>query len=383
VEYHKQNGTVEVLGNNKKKNPQLTKWGNYARRTAIAVLTNRGKSAEFTIQQCKMLVDIGLVPLQFYQYGLDDSDKVGTQQDSTIQNVTETLTYTPSSVTQSLEAITMNMTQFVASMSSKMANDNTTGNKTQSLAVTARNVAQSLAATTINVDVDDDDRKPAAVVIDTAPNVTQPLEATAGNKTQSLADTARNVNQSLASRTSDVTVDDDDRKPEAVLFEATAGNKTQSPAATASNVAQSLAATTSDVAQSTVAIASDVAQSLAAMASNVAQSAVADAGNKKAELACFSPTMIAEDAAAREMVLEQPPLLPQVIETLLSIFHPIICLQLLTILPFIRRWLQMIRWQENFWKKIAKQTPFSKSLPRELQYLFFLTQMPINLQCRI
>jgi hypothetical protein len=27
VEYHKQNGTIEVLGDNKKKNLQLAKWG--------------------------------------------------------------------------------------------------------------------------------------------------------------------------------------------------------------------------------------------------------------------------------------------------------------------------------------------------------------------
>jgi hypothetical protein len=130
-------------------------------------------------------------------------------------------------------------------------------------------------------------------------------------------------------------------------------------------------------------IANDVAQSLAAMSSNVAQSSVAAAGNTKAELACFSPEMIAEDAAARELLLEHPPLSPQVIDTLLSIFHPIICLQLLTILPFIRRWLQMMRRQENFWKKIAKQTPFSNSSPMELHHVFFLTQIPINLQCII
>jgi hypothetical protein len=277
----------------------------------------------------------------------------------------------------------MSMTQFVASTSIKVAQDNTTGNKTQSLTATASNVAQSLAATTSDVAVDDYDRKPAAVVIATACDVTQPLEATAGNKTQSLADTASNVAQSLAARTSDVTVENDDRKPSAVLFEATAGNNTQSPAATTSKVTHSLAATTSNIVQSTVVIASDVAQSLAAMASNVAQSTVAAAGNTKAELACFSPAMIAEDSAAREMLLEQPPLSSQETETLLSIFQPIICLQLLTILPFIHRWLQMMRGQENFWKKIAKQTPFSNNLPRILQHLFFLTQMTIILQCRI
>jgi hypothetical protein len=445
-----------------------------------------------------MLVDIGLVPLHFYQYGSDDSDEVGTQQDSTRRNITETLTDTTISVTQSLEAITMNMTQFVASTSSKMTKDNTKGNKTQSLTATSRNitqsltattsniavddddrkpsdllfeaiatahnvtqlleatagnktqspaatainiaqslsattsnitvddddrkptavlfeaistarnvtqllestagnktqspaatfsnVTQSLAATTIDVAVDDDDRKPSAVLFEaiaTARNITQILESTAGNKTQSLADMASNVAQSLAATTSNATVDDDDRKPSSVLFEATAVNKTQSPAAMASNVAQSLVATTRDIAQSAVVITSDVAQSLAAMASNVAQSSVAASGNTKAELACFSPEIIEEDAVAREMLLEQPPLSPQVIETLLSFFHPIICLQLLTILPFIHRWLQMMRRRENFWKKIAKQTPLLKSSPRELQHVFLLTQMPINLQCII
>jgi hypothetical protein len=57
--------------------------------------------------------------------------------------------------------------------------------------------------------------------------------------------------------------------------------------------------------------------------------------------------MIAEDATARELLLEMHPLTPQVIGTLLAIFYPIICLQLLTILPFIYRWLQMILPQEK------------------------------------
>jgi hypothetical protein len=135
----------------------------------------------------------------------------------------------------------------------------------------------------------------------------------------------------------------------------------------ASNVKQSLAATTSDVTQSDVAATdSDVAQSLAAMASNVSQSTVAATCNNEAELASFSPEMIAEDAAAREMLLEQPPLTPQVIEILLTTFHPIICLQLLTVLPFIQRWLQMMlsledleedRQAEAILKEFAKGTP--------------------------
>jgi hypothetical protein len=82
VEYQKQNCTIKVLGDERKK-PHLAEWGNHARRTAIAVLTNKKKIAEFTLQRCKMLVDIGLVPLHFYQYGSDDSDEVGAQQDST------------------------------------------------------------------------------------------------------------------------------------------------------------------------------------------------------------------------------------------------------------------------------------------------------------
>jgi hypothetical protein len=183
LEYQKRNGTVEVLGDNNKKNPQLVKWGNYARRTAIAVLKNKEKNAEFTLLRCKMLVDIGLVPLHSYQYGSDNSDEVGAHQDSTRRNETKTTTDTTKSVTQSLGATTMNMTQFVVLTSSKMAKENTTGNKTQSPAATASNVAQSPAATTSDVAVDDDDRKPAAVS----------FVATAGNKTQPPTSTASNV----------------------------------------------------------------------------------------------------------------------------------------------------------------------------------------------
>jgi hypothetical protein len=55
----------------------------------------------------------------------------------------------------------------------------------------------------------------------------------------------------------------------------------------------------------------------------MAQSAVAAAGNTNANLDHISPEMIAEDSAAREMLLEQRPLSSQVIETLLSIFFPL------------------------------------------------------------
>jgi hypothetical protein len=70
-----------------------------------------------------MPVDIGLVLLQFYQFGSDNSDKVSKHQDSTRRNATQTLTETTSTVNHSLEAITMNMTQFFASTSSKMVKD--------------------------------------------------------------------------------------------------------------------------------------------------------------------------------------------------------------------------------------------------------------------
>jgi hypothetical protein len=112
------------LGENKKQNPQLAKWVNYARRTAIAVLMNKKKNAEYTLQRCKMLVDIGMVPLKFYLHGSDDSDELGKHQDSTRRNATQTLTDKISTVTQSLTAITMNTDQFFASKSSKMAKDN-------------------------------------------------------------------------------------------------------------------------------------------------------------------------------------------------------------------------------------------------------------------
>jgi hypothetical protein len=127
-----------------------------------------------------MLVDIGFVPLHFYQYGSDDSDQVGAQQDSTIRNETKKTTDTKKSVTQSLTATTLNMNQFVASTSIKMAKENTTGKKTQSPTTTASNVAQSLAARAIDFEVDNDDRKPAAVsFVATAGNKTHPPAATA------------------------------------------------------------------------------------------------------------------------------------------------------------------------------------------------------------
>jgi hypothetical protein len=92
LEYHRQNVIVQVLGDNKKEYAQLARWGNYAKRTAIAVLMNKKKNADFTVQRCKMLVDIGLVPLEFYLYGSDTSDKVGEHQDvNSTQSITGTM----------------------------------------------------------------------------------------------------------------------------------------------------------------------------------------------------------------------------------------------------------------------------------------------------
>jgi hypothetical protein len=59
VEYQKQNGTVEVLGDNNKKNPQLAKWGNYARRTAIAVLTNKKTMQNLLCNDVRCLSTLG------------------------------------------------------------------------------------------------------------------------------------------------------------------------------------------------------------------------------------------------------------------------------------------------------------------------------------
>jgi hypothetical protein len=239
------------FGGEQKKNPKIAKWGNYARRTAIAVLTKKKKNAEFTLKQCKMLVDIGLAPLQFYLYGSDDRDEVGKHQNSTKRNTSQTLTETASTVTQSLAVITMNMTQFVASTSRKMAKDNN------------QNIEEDQGI------LDDDDMKPADVVFATAGNVTHPIVATTGNKTQSLAVSPSHLQ----------------RQP------ATSSDLAQSTvAASDSDVAQSLATMAINISQSTVfAIDNDVAQSLAAMVSNVVQSTVAATDNTETELAYFHP----------------------------------------------------------------------------------------------
>jgi hypothetical protein len=58
VEYHTQNGTVEVLGDNKK-DPQLAKWGGYANRTAITVLTNKKKMQSVLFNDARCLLTLG------------------------------------------------------------------------------------------------------------------------------------------------------------------------------------------------------------------------------------------------------------------------------------------------------------------------------------
>jgi hypothetical protein len=110
AEYQKQNGTLEVLGDNKKKNPQLAKWGNYARRTSIAVLTNKKKMQSLPCNDVRCLSTLGWFLSIFYQYGSEDSDEVGAQQDSTRRHETKTTTDTTRNATQSLKATTMNMT---------------------------------------------------------------------------------------------------------------------------------------------------------------------------------------------------------------------------------------------------------------------------------
>jgi hypothetical protein len=95
----------------------------------------------------------------------------------------------------------------------------------------------------------------------------------------------------------------------------------------------SLAATIGTVTQARTATIGNDTQSLTATTINVAQSTPATTG---------SPEMIAEDTAAMELLLKRHLLTPQVIKTVLTIFHPIICFQLLTVLPFIYRWLQML-----------------------------------------
>jgi hypothetical protein len=59
LEYHKKNGTVQVLGDNTKKYPQLAKWGNYANRTAIAVLKNKKKLQSLLFNDARYLLALG------------------------------------------------------------------------------------------------------------------------------------------------------------------------------------------------------------------------------------------------------------------------------------------------------------------------------------
>jgi hypothetical protein len=362
------------------KKPATCQVGKLCKETATAVPTNKKKNAEFTLERCTMLVDIGLVPLEFYLYGSEDSDKVDEHQDNnttqsvtgTRRNATQSLTETTHTVTQSLTATTINVALSLASTSSKIAEEN--NNKVEE--------DQDVLA--------DDDRKPAAVIFATVGNVTQPLVVATCNDTQSLAatigtathTTTGNETQSLAGTGSDVahSASNVAQSPLAATRSAghsptftQANNETRSLTATDSNiaesltamdidVAQSLAATTINVAQSLTSTARNVTPSLAATAINVSQSNVGATGsvahsttfteaNTEAELASFSPDTITEDTAARELLLEMHPLTPQVINTLLAIFHPIICLQPLTVLPFHS---QMILPLGNFWKKIAK-----------------------------
>jgi hypothetical protein len=76
-----------------------------------------------------MIVDIGMIPLEFYMYGSDDSEEVGEHQDGnmnqsitgTRRNVTHSLAEKTSTVAHSLTATKIDVTQKLPSLSSKMA----------------------------------------------------------------------------------------------------------------------------------------------------------------------------------------------------------------------------------------------------------------------
>jgi hypothetical protein len=59
VEYHKQHGTVKVLGENKKRNLQLANRGNYSKRRVIAVLTNKEKNQSLLFNNARCLLTLG------------------------------------------------------------------------------------------------------------------------------------------------------------------------------------------------------------------------------------------------------------------------------------------------------------------------------------
>jgi hypothetical protein len=120
---------------------KLAPWGNYAKITAITLLTNKTKNAEFTIPPCKMLVPIGLVPLEFYLCGQDESDKeheppfLDADENETVEEDQDDV----NDGDKKLAAISMEDIF------------DTTGNVTHSITATTDNVTQSIDVTTENV----------------------------------------------------------------------------------------------------------------------------------------------------------------------------------------------------------------------------------------
>jgi hypothetical protein len=96
-----------------------------------------------------MLVDIGLVPLEFYLYGSDDGDEVGEHQDgNATQYITEIIW--PRTKTRKLKKIKTSWTMTTRSQQPAAVVFATAGNVIQPIVVTTGNETQSLAATTGN-----------------------------------------------------------------------------------------------------------------------------------------------------------------------------------------------------------------------------------------
>jgi hypothetical protein len=98
LEYHKQNGTVQVLGDNPKKLTTACQLRKLCKENSHRSDDEQEEKCRVTLQRCKMLVDIGMVPLEFYVYGSEDSDEVGEHQDS---NAAHSVTGTRRNTTQS------------------------------------------------------------------------------------------------------------------------------------------------------------------------------------------------------------------------------------------------------------------------------------------
>jgi hypothetical protein len=155
------------------------------------VLSNK-KNAEFIIQRRNMLVDIGMVPLEFYLYGEEESDKEYKPQvvDADENEIVEEDQDDVDDGNKKLAAISM---EDVLDIDFSQGSTVNTANVTQSTTATTDNVIQSITVSNANV---------AQSFTATAVNMAQSITATTVNMAQSItATTTVNMAQSTTAVT--------------------------------------------------------------------------------------------------------------------------------------------------------------------------------------